>query len=69
MGIFKIVGILLIVFGLVDLIGSFLEFDLWGTIGIQLPEIVWRYSSYIEIVAGYVIMNLGGSDDDEAAEE
>ena len=69
MGIFKIVGILLIVFGLVDLIGSFLGFDLWGTIGIQSPEIVWRYSSYIEIVAGYVIMNLGGSDDDEAAEE
>ena len=68
MGIFKIVGILLIVFGLVDLIGSFLEFDLWGTIGIQLPEIVWRYSSYIEIVAGYVIMNLGGSGDGDVAE-
>ena len=68
MGIFKIVGILLIVFGLVDLIGSFLGFDLWGTIGIQLPEIVWRYSSYIEIVAGYVIMNLGGSGDGDVAE-
>ena len=60
----KIVGILIIVFGLVDLIGSFTGFDLWGTIGIQLPEVIWRYSAYIEIAIGYGVMNFFGSDEE-----
>ena len=60
----KIVGILIILFGLVDLIGSFTGFDLWGTIGIQLPEVIWRYSAYIEIAIGYGVMNFFGSDEE-----
>ena len=36
----KIVGILIILFGVVDLMGSFTGFDLWGLIGIQLPDLV-----------------------------
>ncbi len=59
----KIVGILIIVFGLVDLIGSFTGFDLWGTIGIELPEVIWRFSAYIEIAIGYGIMNFFGSEE------
>ena len=27
----KILGMIIIAFGLVDLIGSYMEFDLWGT--------------------------------------
>ena len=61
----KILGILLILFGLVDLIGSFTGFDLWGTIGIQLPDIIWQYSAYIEMIVGYGLMSLGGSGDEE----
>lgn len=59
----KIVGILMILFGIVDLIGSFAGFDLWGTIGIELPEVIWQYSAYIEIAIGYGIMNFLGGDD------
>ena len=60
----KIAGILLIVFGLVDLVGSYLEFDLWGGfIGVQLPKVIWKYSSFIEMGLGYFIFSLGGSKD------
>ena len=65
----KILGIILIAFGLVDLIGSYLEFDLWGGfLGIQLPEVVWSYSSYIEIVIGYLLFNFGSKEPEEATE-
>lgn len=54
------VGGMLCVFGLVDLIGSFAEFDLWGGfIGIQLPEILWQYSAYLELIVGYFIFKAG----------
>jgi len=56
-----IIGGALVAFGLVDLIGSFTDFDLWGVIGIQLPEIVWSYSAYIEMVVGYLIFKFGSS--------
>ena len=62
----KIVGILIILFGVVDFIGSYAGFDLWGIIGVPLPDIVWQYSAYIEMLIGYGIMSLGGGDDDEA---
>lgn len=60
----KIVGILIILFGVVDLVGSFAGFDLWGTIGIQLPELVWKYSAYIEIAVGYGVMNFFGGNEE-----
>ena len=63
----KIVGIILVIFGLVDLVGSFMEFDLWGTIGVQLPETLWRISSIIEIALGSFLIKIG-SNDTEAAE-
>lgn len=59
MSAIKIIGILLIVFGLVDLIGSYASFDLWGSIGIHLPDLLWKFSSYIEIAVGYGLMKLG----------
>ncbi len=59
----KIVGIIIIAFGLADLIGSYTDFDLWGGfIGVDLPEVLWKYSSYIEIALGYFVMNMGSKD-------
>jgi hypothetical protein len=59
----KIAGIIIIAFGLVDLIGSYTDFDLWGGfIGVDLPEVLWKYSSYIEIALGYFLMNMGSKD-------
>ena len=55
----KIAGIILIAIGAVDLIGSFVGFDLWGTIGVPLPEIIWRFSAYIEIALGYFLFQQG----------
>lgn len=56
----KIVGIIVIVIGLVDLIGSYMSFDLWGGfIGVELPDILWQYSSYIELLLGYFLFNQG----------
>lgn len=54
-----VVGGLLIAFGLVDLIGSFAEFDLWGTLGIQLPDAIWSFSAWIEIALGFFVCKLG----------
>ena len=56
-----VLGGLLVVFGLVDLIGSFAGFDLWGTMGIQLPDIIWSFSAYIEIALGFFLCKLGFS--------
>ena len=67
----KIAGIILIAIGLIDLIGSYMGFDLWGGfIGVELPELLWKYSSYIEIIIGYGLFSLGSkSGDAEASEE
>ena len=54
-----IVGGLLMAFGLVDLIGSFASFDLWGTLGIQLPDIIWSFSAYIELALGFFLIKFG----------
>lgn len=67
----KILGIIIIAFGLVDLIGSYTGFDLWGGfIGVDLPEVLWNYSSYIEMALGYFVMSIGSDDTEgEAAVE
>lgn len=51
----KIIGIAFVIFGLADLVGSFFEIDLWGgLIGIQLPDLLWQYSAYIEMAIGFL---------------
>ena len=64
----KIIGAIIFLFGVVDIGGSYMDFDLWGKIGIQLPEILWKYSSYIELALGAFLFSMG-SDKDEATEE
>ncbi len=64
----KIIGILLIVMGAVDLIGSYAGFDLWGTLGITLPDLLWKYSSYIEIGLGLLLFNIGSANKEETPE-
>ena len=67
----KIFGALLVIFGLVDIIGSFVGFDVWYEIGINLPELLWQFSGYIEVTLGYFLWNLGNGDgdDDVSADE
>ncbi|MBS9777260.1 MAG: hypothetical protein KGV50_00725 [Gammaproteobacteria bacterium] len=64
--ILLVVGALLFIFGIVDFGGSYADFDLWGEIGIQLPDVIWKYSAYIEMAIGAVLFSLGkDSDEDE----
>jgi uncharacterized membrane protein YphA (DoxX/SURF4 family) len=53
------IGGILVAMGLLDLVGSYTGFDLWGSMGIQLPDLLWRYSSFIEIIAGYFLFKTG----------
>ena len=62
----KIIGVLLILFGAVDLVGSHAEFDLWGTLGVALPEFLWRISAWVEIALGYLLFKLGSGGGAEA---
>ena len=65
----KVLGIAIVLFGLVDLVGSYMDFDLWGGfLGIQLPELLWKYSSYIEIAAGVFITTLGSNKEETDTE-
>ena len=61
----KIVGGLLIAFGLVDLIGSYTDFDVWTKLGIELPTLLWQFSAYIEIGLGYFLIRLGSGGSEE----
>ena len=66
----KIAGIIIIAIGLIDLIGSYAGFDLWGGfLGIKLPDVLWSYSSYIELAIGYVLMSMGSKGEAETEEE
>ncbi len=62
----KIIGGLLIAFGLVDVIGSFAGLDVWGEwIGVNLPEAIWSFTAYIEMGLGYFLFRLGLKDADD----
>jgi uncharacterized membrane protein YphA (DoxX/SURF4 family) len=61
----KVIGILLIVFGIVDFISSYKGFDLWrGFVGVNLPDFLWQISAYIEIGLGYFIVSLSKGKND-----
>ena len=62
----KIIGGLLIAFGLVDVIGSFAGLDVWGEwIGVNLPEAIWSFTAYIEMGLGYFLISLGSKAADD----
>jgi hypothetical protein len=56
----KIIGILLIAFGLADFIGSWSNYDVWHQwFHIEKPEVLGRFSGYIEMALGYFLIRLG----------
>ena len=66
MNILKIIGGLLVAFGLVDMIGSFTGLDVWGEwIGVEFPEAIWSFTAYIEIGIGYFLLKLGSNETEE----
>ena len=68
--ILKTLGIILIAFGLIDLIGSFAGLDVWTEwINISLPELIWMFTAYIEIGLGYFLLKLGSPQVEEEITE
>ena len=66
----KIAGIILIALGLLDLLGSYADFDLWGgLLGIQLPDLLWQYSAYLELLAGYLLFKADAKSANTETEE
>ena len=62
-----IIGGLLVLFGLVDLGGSFAGIDVWGDwIGVNLPEFLWRFSAWIEMGIGGFLIKMASGDSDES---
>jgi hypothetical protein len=62
----KVIGGLFIAFGLLDLIGSFTGLDVWGEwIGVNLPEVIWKFTSIIELGVGFFLFSLGSNDADD----
>jgi len=66
----KYLGYVLIAWGVADFGLSLMDKDLWGMIGVTLPDLVWQYSAYIALVAGFGLMQFGkNSDKGEATEQ
>jgi hypothetical protein len=59
----KIVGIILIAWGVADIGLSFMGTDLYGEIGIQVPLVIYSYTPFIAMVIGFSIMSIGKSSD------
>ena len=63
-----IIGGILVLFGITDFISSYAGTDLWGEIiGIQLPEIIWKFSAYAEMLIGYLLFKAGMNASEDAA--
>jgi hypothetical protein len=56
----KIIGVILILWGIADFGLSWLETDLYGEIGINLPSWLYPYTAYIAMGLGYGLYALGG---------
>ncbi len=67
--VFRILGSILLLWGIADLVIGLQGGDLWAQVGITLPDIVWSYSHYIAIIGGAFIFSLGGSDTKDVPQE
>ena len=55
----KIIGAVIFLVGLADFAGSYMDFDLWGGfLGVQLPDLLWQYSAYIEMAVGAFLFSM-----------
>ena len=55
----KIIGIILILWGIADFGLSWMETDLYNEIGINLPDWLYPFTAYIAMGVGYGIYALG----------
>ena len=65
--LFKLIGGLLVLWGIADLLIGLQGGDLWAQVGITLPAIVWSFSHWIAIIAGAAVFAMGDSNEEEQA--
>jgi len=66
----KILAYIIIAIGIVDLFGHYASSDLWGGfIKVELPNILWQYSAYIEIAIGFLVLKFSDRTADAEASE
>ena len=63
----KLLGIALIVFGLIDMVGSWAGLDVWHAwLGVELEGSLYMFSCWAEVGVGYFLYNLGGDGDEDS---
>jgi hypothetical protein len=61
----RIIGLLLIIFGIADFALSWIEIDVWyDWFGISLPSWLYYFSALIEVTIGTALMNSGEKQSD-----
>ena len=57
----KIIGIILIIWGIADFALSWMETDLYLEIGIILPDVIYPFTAWIAMGIGFAIYSMGKS--------
>ena len=65
----KIIGIILILWGIADIGVSWMETELYGEIGIILPDWLTPYTPYVAILGGAGIYKAGKKQEKSIEEE
>ena len=65
----KIIGVILILWGIADFGLSWIDRDLYLEIGINVPDWLWQWTAWIAIGIGSVIFSLGKPNEEEEEEE
>ncbi|MEE9314037.1 MAG: hypothetical protein V3V02_05245 [Rhizobiaceae bacterium] len=67
--IFKVIGGILVAWGIADIGGSWMDIDVWQDwLGISLSGIFYQFSGWASLLGGGMIWGLGSSDDDDEEE-
>ena len=65
--IVKLIGILFIMWGILDISAGYFEVDVWKDwLGIELTGVVYQFIGLASIVLGVFIFRIGGSDEESA---
>ena len=55
----KFIGGILIAWGILDFGLSWAGTDLYGEIGITIPELIYPFTAYIAGIIGFILMKIG----------
>ena len=61
----KIVGVILILWGIADFGLSWVGTDLYWEIGINLPDWLYRWTAWIALGIGFAIFSIGKEEEEE----